>query len=127
MKQYSSFQALPGLNVNGELTLGENIADNSGLEIAHKAYLLSLRKAKGKGPVIDGTTADQRFFYGYAQSWRGKVRPEALLAQIKSDPHAPDEFRVTGAVRNMPSFYSTFKVKPKDKMYLAPKDRVSIW
>ena len=125
--QYSAFEAVPGYHVNGELTLGENIADNSGLEIAYKAYRLSLRKAKGKGPVIDGTTADQRFFYGYAQSWRGKVRPEALLAQIKSDPHSPDEFRVTGPVRNMPSFYSTFKVKPGDKMYLAPKDRVSIW
>ncbi len=129
VNQYSAFEAVPGYRVNGELTLGENIADNSGLVIAHKAYLLSLRgKGQGKGgPVIDGTTAEQRFFYGYAQSWRGKVRPEALLAQIKSDPHSPDEFRVTGAVRNMPSFYSTFRVKPGDKMYLAPKDRVSIW
>ena len=125
--QYSAFEAVPGYRVNGELTLGENIADNSGLEIAYKAYLLSQRKSKGKGRIIDGTTPEQRFFYGYAQSWRGKVRPEALLAQIKADPHSPDEFRVTGAVRNMPSFYSTFKVKPGDKMYLAPKDRVSIW
>ena len=123
--QYSAFEAVPGYHVNGELTLGENIADNSGLEIAYKAYRISLHGKKA--PVIDGMSGDERFFFGYAQSWRGKVRPEALLAQIKSDPHSPDEFRVTGAVRNMPSFYSTFKVKPGDKMYLAPKDRVSIW
>jgi len=123
--QYDAFEAVPGYHVNGELTLGENIADNSGLSIAYKAYRLSLH---GKSaPVIAGTTGDQRFFYGYAQSWRGKVRPEALLAQIKSDPHAPDEFRVIGAVRNMPAFYSAFKVRPGDKMYLAPKDRVAIW
>jgi predicted metalloendopeptidase len=77
--------------------------------------------------VIDGFSGDQRFFYGFAQAWRGKVRDDALLAQIKSDPHSPDEFRVTGAVRNHPGFYSTFDVKPGDKMYLAPQDRVSIW
>src|SRR5258705_13816716 len=107
--QYSAFEAVPGYHVNGELTLGENIADNSGLMIAHKAYLLSLRGKGKSGPVIDGTTADQRFFYGYAQSWRGKVRPEALVAQIKADPHAPDEFRVIGAVRNIAPFYSKYK------------------
>ncbi|HEY9063720.1 MAG TPA: M13 family metallopeptidase [Burkholderiaceae bacterium] len=123
--QYSAFEAVPGYHVNGELTLGENIADNSGLAIAWKAYQLSLHGKKA--PVIAGTTGDQRFFLGYAQSWRGKERPEALLAQIKSDPHSPDEFRVIGPVRNLNAFYSTFKVKPGDKMYLAPKDRVSIW
>jgi predicted metalloendopeptidase len=124
--QYSAFVAVPpAYHVNGELTLGENIADNAGLAIAWKAWQRSL--GGRPAPVIDGLTGAQRFFYGFAQAWRGKARDDALLAQIKSDPHAPDEFRVTGAVRNMPSFYSTCKVKPKDKMYLAPKDRVSIW
>jgi len=124
--QYNAFVAVPpDYHVNGELTLGENIADNSGLAIAYKAWKLAL---KGKpAPVIDGMSGDERFFYGYAQAWRGKTRDEALLAQIKADPHSPDRFRVIGAVRNHPAFYSTFGVKPGDKMYLAPADRVSIW
>jgi predicted metalloendopeptidase len=124
--QYDAFVAVPpDYHVNGELTLGENIADNSGLAIAYKAWKLSL---KGKpSPVIDGMSGDQRFFFGFAQGWRGKVRDQALLAQIKSDPHSPDRFRVTGAVRNHPAYYTTFGVKPGDKMYLAPGDRVSIW
>ena len=124
--QYSAFVAVPpDYHVNGELTLGENIADNSGLAIAWQAYQRSLG---GKpAPVIDGLSGDQRFFYGFAQAGRGKARDEALLAQIKSDPHSPDEFRVTGALRNHPGFYSTFGVKPGDKMYLPPAERVSIW
>ena len=72
-------------------------------------------------------TADERFFYGYAQAYRGKVREPSLLTWIKSDPHSPDEFRVTGVVRNHPAFYSTFGVKPGDRMYLPPEQRVSIW
>ncbi|MDE2297877.1 MAG: M13 family metallopeptidase, partial [Burkholderiales bacterium] len=124
--QYSAFVAVPpDYHVNGELTLGENIADNSGLAIAYKAYQLSL--AGKPAPVIDGMSGDERFFYGYAQSYRSKERDEALLAQIKSDPHSPDEFRVTGAVRNQPAFYSTFGVKPGDKMYLPPAERVLMW
>ena len=124
--QYNAFVAvLPDYHVNGELTLGENIADNSGLAIAWKAYQRTLG---GKpAPVIDGMTGDQRFFFGYAQAWRGKARPDALLAQIKSDPHTPDQFRVLGAVRNQPGFYTTFGVQPGDRMYLAPADRVTIW
>ncbi|MGZ5214643.1 MAG: M13 family metallopeptidase [Caldimonas sp.] len=125
VSQYSAFSPLPGYTVNGELTLGENIADNSGLEIAYKAYRRSLG---GKpAPVIDGLTGDQRFFCGFAQAFRGKARDAAMLAQIKSDPHSPDEFRVNGAVRNHDAFYSTFGVKPGDKMYLPPEQRVSIW
>ena len=123
--QYSAFSPLPGYNVNGELTLGENIADNSGLEIAYKAWRLSLG---GKAsPVIDGLSGDARFFLGWAQQWRSKVREEAMLQQIKSDPHSPDEFRVNGAVRNHPAFAPAFGVKPGDPMYLAPEARVSIW
>ena len=123
--QYAAFEAVPGYHVNGELTLGENIADNSGLAIAYKAYHLSL--GGQPAPVIDGMSGDERFFYGYAQSWRAKERDEALLAQIKSDPHSPDAFRVTGAVRNQPAFYTTFGVKPGDKMYLPPAERVLMW
>ena len=124
--QYSSFVAVPpAYHVNGELTLGENIADNAGLVMAYRAWQRSL---EGKpSPVIDGLTGDQRFFYSFAQSWRGKTRDAALLAQIKSDPHSPDEFRVTGSLRNHPAYYTTFDVKPGDKMYLAPADRVSLW
>ena len=116
---------MPGYTINGGLTLGENIADNSGLEIAYKAYHASL--AGKQPPVIDGTTGDQRFFYGFAQVFRAKTREAALLSQIKSDPHSPEEFRVNGAVRNHPAFYTTFNVKPGDAMYLPPEKRVSIW
>ncbi|CAN5864296.1 M13 family metallopeptidase [soil metagenome] len=123
--QYGAFEPVPGYKVNGELTLGENIADNSGLEIAYKAYRISL--GGKRAPVIGGMTGDARFFYGWAQTWRSKVRQEALLKQIKSDPHSPEEYRVNGALRNHPAFYTTFPIKPGDGMYLAPKDRVSIW
>jgi len=125
VEQYSAFAPLAGQHVDGELTLGENIADNSGLEIAYKAYRRSL--GGREAAVIDGTTGDQRFFYGYAQAMRGKSRDEALLAQLRSDPHSPPVARVNGAVRNHPAFYATFGVRPGDGMYLAPEERVSIW
>jgi predicted metalloendopeptidase len=125
VQQYGAFSPLPGYHVNGELTLGENMADNSGLAIAYKAYHLSL--GAKKAPVIDGLTGDQRFFFGFAQVWRGKVRDEALIERIKADPHAPDEIRANGTVRNHPGFYSTFGVKPGDAMYLPPAKRVTIW
>ncbi len=122
---YSAFSPVPGYTINGALTLGENIADNSGLAIAYKAYHRSL----GGKPalVIDGSSGDARFFYGFAQGFRGKSREASLLAQIKSDPHSPDEFRVNGTVRNHPAFYATFGVRPGDAMYLPPDQRVSIW
>jgi putative endopeptidase len=125
VEQYGAYSPLPGYTLSGELTLGENIADNSGLAIAYKAWKLSLG---GKEPaVIDGLSGDARFFLGWAQQWRGKVRDEALLRQIKSDPHSPNEFRVNGAVRNHPAFGPAFGVKPGDRMYLAPQAQVSIW
>ena len=125
VRQYASFSPIAGYHLNGELTLGENIADNAGVEIAYKAYRKSL---DGKeAPVIDGATGDQRFFYGFAQAFRGKVRDQALLSQIKSDPHSPDEFRVNGVVRNHDPFYRTFGLKPGDALYLPPEQRVSIW
>jgi putative endopeptidase len=123
--QYSAFVPVPGYQLDGELTLGENIADNSGLEIAYKAYRLALAGKTAK--TIDGMSGDKRFFYGFAQAWRAKQRPQAMLEQIKSDPHSPEEFRVDGPVRNHPAFYATFDVKPGDAMYLAPEQRVSIW
>ena len=123
--QYSAFVPVPGYTLNGELTLGENIADNSGLVIAFKAYRASL--GGREAPVIDGLSGDARFFFGFAQLRRGKARDEALLRQIKSDPHSPNEFRVNGVVRNHPGFYATFDLKPGDKLYLPPQERVSIW
>jgi predicted metalloendopeptidase len=123
--QYDAFSPVPGYHVNGQLTLGENIADNSGVAIAYKAYKLSLH---GKpAPVIDGLTGDQRFFMGFAQVWRMKMREPEQISRIKTDPHAPGQFRANGTMRNQPGFYEAFKVKQGDKMYLAPKDRVIIW
>jgi predicted metalloendopeptidase len=125
VKQYSEFSPLPGYNVNGELTLGENIADNSGVAIAYKAYKLSLN---GKpAPVIDGLSGDQRFYMGFAQVWRMKMREAAQIQQIKTDPHSPGQYRANGTMRNQPGFYDAFGVKPGDKMYLPPKDRVIMW
>jgi putative endopeptidase len=125
VSQYNAFSPLPGYNVNGELTLGENIGDNSGLAVAYKAYKLSLKGKKA--PVIDGLTGDQRFFMGWSQVWRMKMRDPALIQQIKTDPHSPGQYRANGTMRNQPGFYDAFGVKPGDKMYLEPKDRVIIW
>ncbi|MFD1154052.1 M13 family metallopeptidase [Undibacterium aquatile] len=125
VKQYNAFSPVPGYNVNGELTLGENIADNSGLAIAYKAYQLSLG---GKpAPVINGLTGNQRFFMGFGQVWRGKLREQEAIIRIKTDPHSPGEFRANGSLRNMTPFYQSFGVKEGDKMYLPPAERVSIW
>jgi len=125
VKQYSAFSPVKGYHVNGELTLGENIADNSGLAIAYKAYLLSLHGQPA--PVIDGLSGEQRFYMGFAQSWRSKIREAQAIVYLKSDPHSPDRFRTNGSVRNQPGFYSAFGVKPGDKLYLPPKDRVIMW
>jgi predicted metalloendopeptidase len=123
--QYGGYSPVQGYNLNGQLTLGENIADNAGAIMASRAYKISL---KGKpAPVIDGYTAEQRIFMGLAQARRGKARDAALIAQVKSDPHSPSEFRVNGSLRNHPGYYEAFDVKPGDKMYLAPEDRVIFW
>ncbi|RFP12698.1 MULTISPECIES: M13 family metallopeptidase [unclassified Duganella] len=125
VEQYNQFSPLPGYHVNGELTLGENIADNSGVAIAYKAYKLSL--GGKEAPVIDGLTGDQRFYMGFAQVWRLKMREAQQIVQIKTDPHSPGQFRANGPMRNQPGFYDAFNVKPGDKMYLEPKDRVIMW
>ena len=123
--QYDAFEVLPDVNVNGEFTLGENIGDLGGLSIALKAYQRSLN---GQTPQrMDGFTADQRVFIGWAQVWNGKSRDEALRAQVGTDPHSPREFRVNGVVRNVPEFYEAFKVQKTDSLYLAPEERVKIW
>jgi len=125
VSQYASYSPVQGYNLNGELTLGENIADNAGAIMASRAYKISL---KGKpAPVIDGFTAEQRIFMGLAQARRGKARDAALISQVKSDPHSPSEFRVNGSLRNHPGYYEAFDVKPTDKMYLAPEQRVIFW
>jgi putative endopeptidase len=125
IEQYNQFEPLPGQHVNGALTIGENIGDLGGLSIAYTAYHLAL--GGRKPPVIDGMTGDQRFFLGWAQVWRGKQREQALLNQLKTNPHSPAEFRANGTVRNVPAFYTAFGVKPGDKMYLPPEQRVKIW
>lgn len=123
--QYNDFEALPDLKVNGEFTLGENIGDLGGLGIALKAYNMSL---DGKEPKeMDGYTAEQRVFIGYAQAWRNKIRDEALRVQINTDPHSPAKFRVNGIVRNVPEFYTAFNIKETDSLYLASEKRVKIW
>lgn len=123
--QYESIAILHGEKVNGKLTMGENIGDMGGMTLALAAYRTSLG---GKpAPVIDGLTGDQRVFLGWAQVWRTKIREEALIKQIHSDPHAPAEARVNGVVRNIDAWYEAFDVKPGDKLYLAPEDRVRIW
>jgi putative endopeptidase len=125
IREYDAFEPVPGFHVNGALTLGENIADIAGIEIAYKAYLSSLN---GRAPpLIDGMTADQRFYIGFAQSWLGKARDESIIAQVKSDPHSPEKYRTNGVVAHMPTFYSAFSVQPADKMFIAPESRVTLW
>jgi putative endopeptidase len=125
VNQYNAFEPLPGYHVNGELTLGENIADNSGLAIAAKAYKISLKGKKA--PVIDGMTGEQRLYAGWAQVWRSKMREQQQIVQVKTDPHSPGQYRANGTLRNQPGFYDAFGVKQGDKMYLAPNERVIIW
>jgi predicted metalloendopeptidase len=125
VEQFNGFSPAPGLKVNGELTLGENIGDLGGLSIAYHAYKLSL--AGTPAPVIDGLTGDQRFFMGWAQAWRMKARDEYLQRQVLADPHAWAEFRANGPLSNIQAFYDAFDVKPSDKLYLAPEKRVKIW
>jgi len=122
--QYSAYEVLPGVHVPGEQTLGENIADVAGLAAAYDGYKLSLQ---GKSlPVVDGLTGDQRFFLAFAQSWRRKVREAALRQQIVVDGHAPGRERAQ-TVRNLDPWYEAYDVKPGQKLYLAPADRVRIW
>jgi len=124
VKQYAAYEPLPGSHVNGELTLGENMADLAGVNVAFDAYHKSLN---GKpAPVLDGFTGDQRFFLGFAQVWRTKFRDAALLNQITTNEHTPGHFR-PNVVRNLDSWYEAFGVKPGQALYLAPADRIKVW
>ena len=123
--QYDSYSPVPGAHVNGKLTMGENIADSGGINLALDAYHAYLG---GKpAPTVDGLTGDQRVFLGWAQVWRGKTREDAMRQRLVTDPHSPERFRVDGVVRNVDGWYSAFDVKPGDALYLAPQDRAHIW
>ena len=122
--QYGAYQPVAGLHVNGELTLGENMADLAGINVAYDAYKISLQ---GKSaPVIGGYTGDQRFFLGFGQIWQNKSREAAIRQQILTDPHTPGAWRPYVA-RNVDAWYTAFNVKPGQKYYLPPAERIKVW
>jgi putative endopeptidase len=125
MAQYEKYEPLPGKPLNGKLTLGENIADLSGLQIAYKAYLRALG---GKpAPVLDGYTGQQRFFLGWSQVWRQKIREARALQLLTIDPHSPPQFRANGAAVNHDGFHEAFGTRPGDAMFKAADERIRIW
>jgi putative endopeptidase len=124
-RQFDAYEPVPGHRINGKLTLGENIADLSGLEIAYKAYQLSLDGRAS--PVIDGMTGDERFFLGYAISWREQLREQRLVEQLTSDEHAPSHERANGSVVNLDAFHTTFGTRPGDGLYKPKAQRIRIW
>jgi endothelin-converting enzyme/putative endopeptidase len=126
VEQYGQYEAVPGQRVNGRLTLGENIGDLGGLEMAYSAYRRHVAQ-RGEPPVRDGLTGDQRFFLAYAQAWGNQMREDALRQQVLTDPHSPAEFRVNGVVRNVDAWYRAFNVQPGHRLYLPPEQRVRIW
>jgi predicted metalloendopeptidase len=128
--QFGGYDVIDGKRLNGNLTLGENIGDLSGLTVAYKAYLLSLRGPDGvvrTAPVVDGFSGPQRFFLGWAQIWRRKYRDDEMRKRLVMDPHSPSEFRVNGVVTNMEEFYEAFAVREGDRLYRTAADRVKIW
>jgi putative endopeptidase len=124
VKQYAAYEPLKGSHVNGELTLGENMADLAGVNVALDAYHQSLGGKPDR--VLDGFTGDQRFFLGFAQVWRSKYRDAALLQQLTTNEHTPGHFR-PAVVRNLDAWYEAFGVKPGQALYLAPADRIKVW
>jgi len=125
--QFSPRQLGGSHHVNGELTIGENIGDLGGLAIAVRAYEIALGRPLSEAPVLDGYTGLQRLFIGWAHSWRTKGRDEEIIRRLAVDPHAPDEFRCNGVVRNIDEYYTAFDVQPTDALWLDPEDRVRIW
>jgi predicted metalloendopeptidase len=125
VEQYNAFEPIEGMHINGELTLGENIGDLSGVAMAYRAYIRSL--GGQEPPVIDGFTGPQRFFIGYAMSRKGKYKEESTINRIASDPHSPLKYRVNGVYRNIDAFHEAFGTQEGDGMWLAPEDRVKIW
>ncbi len=126
VEQFNQYDGIPGQRVNGQLTLGENIGDLGGLEMAYAAYRRHVDR-HGEPPVIDGLAGDQRFFLAFAQAWRSNIREGALRERLLTDPHSPPEFRVNGIVRNVDAWYAAFNVQPGDRLYLPPEQRVRIW
>jgi len=124
--QFDAIEALPGVHVNGKLTLGENIGDLGGVNLAWDA-LQAYFKANGKTETIDGLTPEERFFMSWGTIWRTKYRDEALRSQINTNPHAPGMYRANEPLRNVDAFYDVFKIQENDSMYIAKEDRVSIW
>jgi putative endopeptidase len=125
VNQYESYSPLDGKNVNGRLTLGENIADLSGLSIALKAYHLAL--GDQEAPVIAGWSGDQRFFLGWSQIWRRKYRDAEMVRRLLVDPHSPSHYRANGPVTNIDAFYEAFELKPGDKLFKPSEERIRIW
>jgi putative endopeptidase len=125
-EQYATYEAVPGQRLNPGLTMGENIGDLGGLEMAYAAYRRHVAQ-HGEPRVIDGLTGDQRFFLAFAQAWRSQARPDALRQQALTDPHSPPEFRVNGVVRNVDAWYRAFNIQPGHRLYLPPEQRVRIW
>ncbi len=123
--QYAAFEVVPGAHINPDLTMGENIADFAGLNVALDAYHRSL--GGKEAPVIDGLTGDQRFFLAYAQVWRAKARDDALRSQVATDPHSPARYRTIAPIRNLDAWYAAFNIQPGDSMYIPPEQRVRIW
>ena len=124
--QYNGYEPIPGVHIKGQLTLGENLGDLGGLEVAYSAYRKYVAQ-HGEPPVIDGLTGDQRFFIAYGYSWETKQREGALRAQLLTNEHSPAKYRVNGVVRNVDAWYKAFNVQPGDKMYLPPEQRVHVW
>ena len=123
--QFESYDPMPGMKINGKQTMGENIGDLSGIAVAFRAYQMSLKSKKS--PVIGGFTGEQRFFLGYAQVWRFKQREEGLRNQLLTDVHSPGTFRAFVPLTNIDAFYTAFELKPGDKLYRPPSERVKIW
>lgn len=123
--QFDSVEVAPGTHGNGRLTLGENIADQGGLRVAHTAYLNSLKGAEA--PVIDGFTPDQRFYLAYANVWAANIRPEEILQRTESDPHSLGRWRVNATLRNIEPFFEAFDIVEGDPMFRVPSERVIIW
>jgi len=126
VKQYDAYEPVPGVHIKGQLTLGENLGDLGGLEVAYSAYRRYVAQ-HGEPPVIGGLTGDQRFFIAYGYSWETKQREGALRAQLLTNEHSPAKYRVNGVVRNVDAWYKAFNVQPGDKLYLPPEQRVHVW
>ncbi len=124
-EQYNQFEPVPGYYIDGNFTLGENIGDLGGLSLAYRAYKMAL--GGEEAPIIDGLTGDQRFFLAFGQIWQTKIRDDALIQRLTSDPHSPGEFRANGIVRNNDQWYEAFDVQPEDALYLPPEQRIQIW